>query len=195
LACRESFMRRMPGRIAGQTVTDNEKRCWVLTLQTREQHIRRDKATSNICSNQGLFALRASIYLSLVGPQGLKEIATHCLKKAHYAVEQLELQGWKRLSKSPFFKEFVVRDPQGEVASSLETAQQQGVLAGVPLGRWYPHLDDCLLIAVTEKRSGSEIDRLVASLAGHSFNDTDSAAMHSPLRQSTVNRSSHSPAS
>ena len=195
LACRESFMRRMPGRIAGQTVTENEKRCWVLTLQTREQHIRRDKATSNICSNQGLFALRASIYLSLVGPQGMKEIATHCLKKAHYAVEQLELQGWKRLSKSPFFKEFVVRDPQGEVADSLNAAQQQGILAGVPLGRWYPHLDDCLLIAVTEKRSVPEIDQLVSSLAGHSLGEGNHVAMNRPHGQPKVNRSLHSPAS
>ncbi len=194
LACRESFMRRMPGRIAGQTLTDNERRCWVLTLQTREQHIRRDKATSNICSNQGLFALRASIYLAMVGPQGLKEIGTHCLKKAHYAAEQLELQGWKRLSNSPFFKEFVVRDPHGDVARSLESAQRQGILAGVPLGRWYPHLDDCLLIAVTEKRSGCEIDRLVASLSGEPINEEGQAA-HRPLRQASVNRSLQTPAS
>ena len=165
LACRESFMRRMPGRIAGQTVTESDRRCWVLTLQTREQHIRRDKATSNICSNQGLFALRASIYLSLVGPEGIKEVATHCLKKSHYACEQLESKGWMRRSASPFFKEFVVRDPRGDISACLQTAEACGVLAGVPLGQWYPHLEDCLLIAVTEKRSGQEIDRLVEALA------------------------------
>ena len=89
LACREEFVRKMPGRLVGQTVDRNGKRCWVLTLQTREQHIRREKATSNICTNQGLFALRAAVYLAALGPQGLKETAELCLRKAHYAAEQL----------------------------------------------------------------------------------------------------------
>ena len=85
MACKEQFVRRMPGRIAGQTVDRRGRRCWVLTLQTREQHIRREKATSNICTNQGLFALRAAIYLAQMGPQGLRETAELCLRKAHYA--------------------------------------------------------------------------------------------------------------
>ena len=89
MACREEFVRKMPGRLVGQTVDRNGKRCWVLTLQTREQHIRREKATSNICTNQGLFALRAAVYLAALGPQGLKETAELCLQKAHYAAEQL----------------------------------------------------------------------------------------------------------
>ena len=89
MACREQFVRRMPGRIAGQTVDRRGKRCWVLTLQTREQHIRREKATSNICTNQGLFALRASVYLAAMGPQGMREVATACLRKSHYALEKL----------------------------------------------------------------------------------------------------------
>jgi glycine dehydrogenase subunit 1 len=89
MACREKLIRRMPGRIAGETVDRRGKRCFVLTLQTREQHIRREKATSNVCTNQGLFALRATIYLSLLGPQGLKETANLCLQKSHYAAEQL----------------------------------------------------------------------------------------------------------
>ena len=89
LACREEFVRKMPGRLVGQTVDRNGKRCWVLTLQTREQHIRREKATSNICTNQGLMALRAAVYLAALGPQGLKETAELCLRKAHYAAEQL----------------------------------------------------------------------------------------------------------
>ena len=184
LACRESFMRRMPGRIAGQTVTDSDRRCWVLTLQTREQHIRRDKATSNICSNQGLFALRASIYLSLVGPEGIKEVATHCLNKSHYACEQLESKGWTRRSASPFFKEFVVRDPRGDISACLQTAEACGVLAGVALGQWYPHLDDCLLIAVTEKRSGQEIDRLVSALSSDGESNETNRRLDRPHLQS-----------
>src|SRR2546423_739199 len=88
LACREPFLRKMPGRLVGQTVDRQGKRCWVLTLQTREQHIRREKATSNICTNQGLLALRATVYLAALGPQGLKETAALCTRKAHYAAEQ-----------------------------------------------------------------------------------------------------------
>src|SRR5204863_1194589 len=89
LACRQEFVRKMPGRLVGQTVDRNHKRCWVLTLQTREQHIRREKATSNICTNQGLFALRAAVYLAALGPQGLKETANLCLQKAHYLAGEL----------------------------------------------------------------------------------------------------------
>jgi len=89
MTCKEQFVRRMPGRIAGQTVSNNGRRCWVLTLQTREQHIRREKATSNICTNQGLYALRASIYLAQMGPEGLRETAELCLRKSHYAQDRL----------------------------------------------------------------------------------------------------------
>src|SRR5438128_9157852 len=89
LACRQQYVRKMPGRLVGQTVDRNGQRCWALTLQTREQHIRREKATSNICTNQGLLALRAAVYLAALGPQGLKETADLCLKKAHYAATEL----------------------------------------------------------------------------------------------------------
>src|SRR2546423_9240232 len=89
LACREPFLRKMPGRLVGQTVDRQGRRCWVLTLQTREQHIRRERATSNICTNQGLMALRAAVYLGALGPQGLKETAELCARKAHYAASQL----------------------------------------------------------------------------------------------------------
>jgi glycine dehydrogenase subunit 1 len=167
LACREEFVRRMPGRIAGQTVDRQGQRCWVLTLQTREQHIRREKATSNICTNQGLLALRASIYLALLGPQGLRETAELCLQKARYAAARVSAGGRCAVAfDRPTFKEFVVRDREGRVAELLAWAAESGYFAGVPLGRWYPELADCFLVAVTEKRSREEIDGWAAALAG-----------------------------
>ncbi len=165
MACREAFVRKMPGRIAGETTDRRGRRCWVLTLQTREQHIRREKATSNICTNQGLFALRAAVYLSLLGPQGLREVSELCVRKAHYAADQLAAGGRLTLPYDrPFFKEFVVRDREGRVSELLSTAQAAGFLAGVPLGPWYPELSDCFLVAVTEKRTRSEIDAFVKCL-------------------------------
>jgi glycine dehydrogenase subunit 1 len=166
MACKEQFVRRMPGRIAGQTVDRRGRRCWVLTLQTREQHIRREKATSNICTNQGLFALRAAIYLAQMGPQGLRETAELCLRKAHYARQQLT--AGRRLSLAfdqPTFKEFVIRDSDGRVGELLAQAADAGYLAGIPLGQWYPKLADCFLVCVTEKRTKSEIDGLAEVLA------------------------------
>src|SRR5205823_5649636 len=109
LACRQEYVRKIPGRLVGQTTDRNGKRCWVLTLQTREQHIRREKATSNICTNQGLFALRAAVYLAALGPQGLRETAELCLRKAHYAADQLtRIPGVRRKFDRPFFKEFTL---------------------------------------------------------------------------------------
>jgi glycine dehydrogenase subunit 1 len=165
IACREQFVRRMPGRLVGQTTDRRGKRCWVLTLQTREQHIRREKATSNICTNQALFALRAAVYLALMGPQGMRDLAELCLQKANYALNQLTASG--KLSKvfnRPTFKEFVVRVNSGNLEKLLEAARKEYILPGLPLGRWYPQLADCLLVAVTEKRGKEEIDRLVNTL-------------------------------
>jgi glycine dehydrogenase subunit 1 len=165
MACREKLIRRMPGRIAGETVDRRGKRCFVLTLQTREQHIRREKATSNVCTNQGLFALRATIYLSLLGPQGLRETANLCLQKSRYAAEQIcKLDRFELAFNAPTLKEFVIRDKEGHVKERLQHALEAGFLAGVPLSLWYPKLDDCFLVSVTEKRTKSEIDRLAASL-------------------------------
>lgn len=166
MACREEFVRRMPGRIVGQTVDRRGRRCWVLTLQTREQHIRREKATSNICTNQGLFALRATVYLASLGPHGLRETANLCLQKAHYARQQITKH--KRFESpfdKPFFKEFVIRDADGRVAELLDSAGQEGYFAGVPLETWYPELADCFLVSVTEKRTKAEIDGLARALA------------------------------
>jgi glycine dehydrogenase subunit 1 len=167
MACREGLVRRMPGRIVGQTVDRRGKRCFVLTLQTREQHIRREKATSNICTNQGLYALRACVYLAAMGPQGLREVATLCLNKARYAAKQLTTGTRLRLAfDRPTFKEFVVRDTQGRVEQLLAAAVDSGILAGISLARWYPELADCFLVTVTEKRTKEEIDRLAVAGAG-----------------------------
>jgi glycine dehydrogenase subunit 1 len=159
LAARESFVRRLPGRIAGETTDRRGRRCWVLTLQTREQHIRRDKATSNVCTNEALLALRAAIYLATVGPQGLRETAALCLHKSRYALSRITAdERFRPAFLQPTFKEFVVRDTAGRVGALLSEAAAAGYLAGVPLGRWYPELDDCFLVAVTEKRTAAEID-------------------------------------
>lgn len=167
LACREQFVRRMPGRVAGQTTDRLGRRCWVLTLQTREQHIRREKATSNICTNQGLFALRATIYLSLMGRRGLNDVAQLCFQKSHYAADKiLGNTRFEQPFQQPFFKEFVVRDRQGQVEKLIDQSCQHGFLAGVPLGQWYPELEDSFLVTVTEKRTKMEIDALAENLAG-----------------------------
>jgi glycine dehydrogenase subunit 1 len=161
MACREQFLRRMPGRLVGQTVDRRGNRCWVLTLQTREQHIRRDKATSNICTNQGLLALRATVYLALMGPAGMRDVANLCLQKARYAADRLAAVPSLSLPFSgPTFKEFVVRVQGQPVADTIERARRENIFAGVPLEQWYPHLADCILVAVTEKRTKQEIDRL-----------------------------------
>jgi len=171
MACREKFVRRMPGRIAGQTVDRRGKRCWVLTLQTREQHIRRERATSNICTNQGLFALRATVYLASMGPQGMREAAVACLRKSHYAASRLIESGRLEMAfDRPTFKEFVVRDKARDVQGLLAEALDAGYFAGIPLSRWYPDLADCLLVTVTEKRTKYEIDGLASAVSARERN-------------------------
>jgi glycine dehydrogenase subunit 1 len=162
LACRQEYVRKMPGRIIGETIDRNGKRCWVLTLQTREQHIRREKATSNICTNQGLFALRAAVYLTALGPQGIKETAELCTRKAHYCAEELtKISKLQLRFNRPFFKEFTVRLPK-EVNEILKKARQENYHAGLALGQWYPSLKDSMTVAVTEKRTKEEIEGLAS---------------------------------
>jgi glycine dehydrogenase subunit 1 len=166
LACRDEkeYLRKIPGRLVGQTTDRNGKRCWVLTLQTREQHIRREKATSNICTNQGLFALRAAVFLTALGPKGLQETAELCARKSHYAAEQLtKVPGVSLAFKTPFFKEFSLSVP-GDVPQLLGRLRTAGYHAGLPLGTWYPRHANGITVAVTEKRTKAEIDGLAAAL-------------------------------
>lgn len=168
MACRKELVRRIPGRIVGQTTDRHGNRCFVLTLQTREQHIRRDKATSNVCSNQGLFAVRATVYLALLGPKGLQETANLCLQKSRYLAERLvQSERFELAFNEPTFKEFVVRDKESNPDGLIQQGLDQGFLVGVPLERWYPELSDCLLIAVTEKRTREELDRFVDFLSSN----------------------------
>ena len=166
LACRaeKEYLRKIPGRLVGQTTDRTGKRCWVLTLQTREQHIRREKATSNICTNQGLLALRAAVYLTALGPQGLRETAELCLRKAHYAAAELaKVPGVSLKFRAPFFKEFAL-SVRGDVPALLAKLRDRGYHAGLPLGRWYPGMADGISVAVTEKRTKEEIDGLVSAV-------------------------------
>ncbi len=164
LTCRTEYLRKIPGRLVGETTDRHGKRCWVLTLSTREQHIRREKATSNICTNQGLFALRAAVHLTALGPTGLKETAELCLQKAHYAAEQLAtVPGVTLKFDRPFVKEFAL-SVSGDVPKLLADLRGQGYHAGLPLGRWYPTMPDGLIVAVTEKRTKAEIDGLATAM-------------------------------
>jgi glycine dehydrogenase subunit 1 len=161
LACREAYLRQIPGRLVGQTVDADGRTCYTLTLQAREQHIRRAKATSNICSNEALNALAATIYLALLGPEGLAELAGICLERAHYLQAGLaSVPGITPGFTGPFFHEFVLRIAGG--ASSFASAlRSHGIDPGVPLGRFSPKWEDLLLVAVTEINSPADLDSYI----------------------------------
>lgn len=165
-AVKKKDMRGLPGRLVGETVDQDGKRGFVLTLATREQHIRREKATSNICSNQGMCTLMVGIYLALHGKQGLRKLAEINYSKAAYAREQIaRLDGYDISFEGECFNEFVVTCP-GPVAELKTRLEEQGILAGISLGRDYKALERGLLVCVTEQNSREQIDRLVSALAG-----------------------------
>lgn len=166
MAARDKFVRQMPGRIAGETVDSEGNRGFVLTLQTREQHIRREKAASNICSNEALVALAASVYMAVLGPHGMREVAEQCLQKANYAKEKItSLSGYSLVFPGINFKEFAVTVP-GDPAELNRKLLQKNILGGVDLNLFYPELKNTMLFAVTEKRTCEEIDVLVRELEG-----------------------------
>ncbi len=163
-ACREEYMHRMAGRIVGETVDAEGKRGFVLTLTAREQHIRRERATSNICTNQALCALAASVYLAAMGRTGLQRVAKLCYHKAHYAARQIgALPGFRLVGKRPFFKEFVVRCPESPQFINDELLEED-IIGGYDLGQSFPDLADHMLLCVTETVTGEEIDLLVSAL-------------------------------
>jgi glycine dehydrogenase subunit 1 len=170
-AAREQYVRRMPGRLVGETTDTEGRRGYVLTLTPREQHIRREKATSNICTNQGLIALMAGMYLAYMGRQGLRAVAELCYHKAHYAAAEIDrLDGYqvvntqRALRPAPFFNEFPVKCPR-PVAEINAALLEEGILGGYDLQQDYPHAQNEMLICVTEMNTREQIERLVAALA------------------------------
>ncbi len=161
-ASRERFLRSLPGRLVGQTLDSEGRRGFVLTLATREQHIRRERATSNICTNHGLCALAATVFLCLMGKEGLRKLAELNYKKAHYALARLKAVGVQPFFSSPFFNEFVVRIPRAR--QLWQKLKGQGLIAGVPLQDWYPEMEDGLLLCVTETHKQQEMNRLALAI-------------------------------
>ncbi|PWB69672.1 aminomethyl-transferring glycine dehydrogenase [candidate division GN15 bacterium] len=163
-AVKKDLVRFMPGRLVARTKDVDGKTGFVLTLQTREQHIRREKATSNICTNQALCATTAAVYLSLLGKQGLKQVALLSMERAHAAAERIfSVEGYSPCFTGPFVREFAVKTPHPATEVVLRMTEK-GIVPGVDAGRWYKGMENCLIVAATEKRTEAEIDRLVAGL-------------------------------
>src|SRR6202167_2108821 len=167
IAAKEKYLRQMPGRLVGETMDTEGRRGFVLTLSTREQHIRREKATSNICTNQALVALMATIFLTVYGKEGIHELALHNLAKANYAAKQFATVGGARLlfAASPRFHEFVLQTSESPEQLNAQLLKQK-VIGGLPLGRWYPELGNASLWCTTELNTREQIDH-TASLLQH----------------------------
>ncbi len=182
MASKQKFMRLLPGRLVGQTVEEGvEKQTgYVLTLQTREQHIRRERATSNICTNQSLLAVGATIYMAALGKQGFRELGELCLQKAHYAFRQITaIPGFEAVFTGPFFDEFVIKAPISTVKLQ-QHLEQAGIIGGYALDESYPGMDNCILFCVTETRPKEDIDALVDVLKKTTA-PTDHATLASSL--------------
>jgi glycine dehydrogenase subunit 1 len=164
-ATRKEFVRKMAGRLTGETIDNRGQKAYVLTLTAREQHIRREKATSNICTNQGLMALASTVYMSLLGKNGLRQVAELCFHKAHYAAERIaNLPGYSLWSPTTFFNEFVIHCP-APASEINDLLLDHDILGGYDLSQDYPDLVNHILIAVTEMNACEQIDRLVEVLA------------------------------
>ena len=164
-ATREKYARQLPGRLVGEAYDKEGRRGFVLTLATREQHIRREKATSNICTNEGLIALATTVYLETMGRRGLQEVAMQCAQKTAYAAKRIgKLEGFSIPFTGPCFNEFVVRAPAPARDLLARLAAERGITGGLPLSRYYPHRSHEFLVCVTETNSRAQIDALVEGL-------------------------------
>ena len=160
IATKEKYVRQMPGRLVGETKDTNGERAYCLTLATREQHIRREKATSNICTNQALIALMATVFMSVYGKRGLRELAEQNLAKAHYLGGQLP-----RRFTGPYFNEFAAVGSPRTVAGINRSLQAKEIIGGLPLGRFYPELEDCALLCCTEMTAREHMDKVAEAFA------------------------------
>ena len=164
IACKTEYLRQMPGRIVGLSKDRDGNDAFTLTIQTREQHIKREKATSNICSNQALMALAATAYLSIVGPEGLKQVANISAQRAHYLAEKLNKINGIKILYPDYLNEFVLKVESSSADELIKKLEAENILAGISLGKKFKELENCILLAVTEMNEVQDIDKFVETL-------------------------------